>query len=329
MGFEGWRAAIAAGLVGAVVTGCGGGNYQGLATPVMAPTTAPGTAPGSAVVSGTLEEFTSGNPLSGFLVTVGTLPNAANCLLSQTASANPCGVVASTIETATTGATGTFSVPNLPLGTYMITISNGTNAYATLHRTFAVTAGSNALGIVKIAQLSADEQALFADVNRQRATVSFPVSFANLTVDEYAEEQARAEVAAIVAGTSTFGDATETAFGNNISGEPGDMYGWSSVSALSPLPGDYLSADNSWFTEKSLCPNGGNWQTCPFSDSTGHYINLSNTDDVWIGFAESSTSFDYRSGGTDNGQEYAYAAFTPANQSGAEPAAIRRGVGPK
>lgn len=326
MSFEGWRATVMAGLVASVLTGCGGGNYQGLAAPFVAPTTTPGTlatAPGTAVLSGTLTEFTSGSPLSGFVVTVGTLPNAANCLLSQSASANPCAVVASTIEIATTGATGTFNVPNLPVGTYMVTISNGTNAYATLHRTFAVAAGSNTLGTVKVALLSADEQALVADVNRQRASVSFPLSFANLTVDEYAEEQARAEVASIVAGTSVFGDATESAFGNNISAQPGDMYGWSSVSALSPLAGDYIGADNSWFGEKPLCTNG-NWQTCAFSDATGHYVNLSNTDDVWIGFAESSTSFDYQSRGTNFGQEYAYAAFTPANQSGAEPASIRR-----
>jgi hypothetical protein len=324
MGFEGWRAAVTAGLVASVVTGCGGGNYQGLAAPFVAPTTAPGAlgiAPGTAVLSGTLAEFASGTPLSGFVVTVGTLPNAAGCLLSQSASANPCAVVASTIEIATTSATGTFSVPNLPVGTYMVTISNGTNAYATLHRTFAVAAGSNTLGTVKVAALSADEQALVADVNRQRAAVSVPLSFANLTVDEYAEEQARAEVASIVAGTSAFGDATESAFGNLISASPGDMYGWASVSALSPVAGDYVGADNSWFGEKPLCGAGGNWQTCAFSDATGHYINLSNTDDVWIGFAESSTSFNYQNAGT---QEYAYAAFTPADQSGAAPASIHR-----
>jgi hypothetical protein len=319
MKFEGLQAALPAALLAAVLVGCNGG-YQGLAAPNASATTQ-ATLPGTAALTGIVDEFASGTPLAGFTVTVGTLPNAATCLLAQTATANPCGVVASTVATATTNATGAFTVSNLPYGTYMVTIGNGTSGYATLHRSVIIVAGTDSLGTVNVAQLSADEQALFVDVNHQRATVSVPGSFGNLTVDEYAEEQARAEVASIVAGTSTFGDATETAFGDNISAEPGDIYGWSSVSALSTARSDYLNVDQSaWFGEKTLCP-GGNWQTCPFSDSTGHYINLSNTDDVWVGFAESSTSFNYQNAGTNY---YAYAAFTPANQTGSAPNSVYR-----
>jgi hypothetical protein len=38
--------------------------------------------------------------------------------------------------------------------------------------------------------------------------------------------------------------------------------------------------------EKANCPSG-NWQTCTFASNTGHYINISNTDTVWVGVGES------------------------------------------
>ena len=90
----------------------------------------------------------------------------------------------------------------------MFTIGNGAT-YATLHRFLIVTAGPNDAGTLKVAALSADERAWLADLNMQRATVSAPLSFANLSIDEYAEEQARAEVASIIAGTNLYSDATE------------------------------------------------------------------------------------------------------------------------
>ncbi len=185
-------------------------------------------------------------------------------------------------------------------------IGNG-STYATLHRTITVAAGGLALGTVKIAALSADEQAWLADVNNQRATVSVPVSFSNLVVDEYAEEQARAEVAAIVSGTQPFGDPTENLYIGYYGASPGVV--WSDAggaAALVAAASSYLTADSAWMGEKSNCPNG-NWQTCAYLENTGHYMNISSTGDVWVGLGESATSFNYLS----YGNEWAYVLILP------------------
>jgi hypothetical protein len=145
------------------------------------------------------------------------------------------------------------------------------------------------------------------------------MSFSNLVVDEYAEEQARAEVAAIAAGTDPYGDATEALFDNAYVSEPGAMYGAGSVADLVGSAGAYLAADAAWMAEKANCANG-NWQTCPFASNTGHYINISSTGDVWIGVGESSVSF----ADPPYGSEWAYAIIFPTNQQPTLPASAIR-----
>ncbi len=278
------------------------------AAPTASPTPAPTATPTPLAVTGTALEFTSGAPLAGFTVTVGALPNAATCLNGQSATSMPCGVVASPLPTVTTSASGAFSIAVPAAGSYMLTIGKDTT-YATLHRTISATISGLALGTVKIAALTTDEQAWLVDINHQRATVSVPTSFANLSIDEYAEEQARAEVAAIASGAQPYSDATESLFANNYAAEPGAMYGATGVAALIALPNLYLTADSAWMGEKANCP-GGNWQTCPNLETTGHYINLSNTANVWIGVGESNASFNYLNEGLG---EWAYAAIPILN----------------
>jgi hypothetical protein len=186
----------------------------------------------------------------------------------------------------------------------MLTIGKD-STYATLHRTFNT---NGTLGTLKVAALSADEQAWLSDVNNQRVTVSDPASYPNLVVDEYAEEQARAEVAAIVSGAQPYGDATELMFGNLMLDEPGSMYGFRSVADLVSSAGDYLQADANWMSEKSNCSNG-DWETCTLAENTGHYINISAPDDVWIGMGESAESYVDGS----YGNEWAYAMLMPAD----------------
>jgi len=298
----------------------GGGTVAPIVDPANGSTSAPTAAPTATPtatalgVSGTAQEFTSGAALSGFTVTLGAVPNAATCLNGESAGSMPCGVPASPLPTVTTSATGTFTIAAPSPGTYMLTIGKDTT-YATLHRTVTITAGTPlVLGTVKIAALTADEQAWVADVNNQRATVSAPVSFANLAVDEYAEEQARAEVAAIVSGAQPYGDATEGIFLGYYLGSPGAMYGGGSVAALVGTPSAYLDADQLWMAEKANCPSG--WQLCTFAANTGHYINISSTGDVWLGLAESNSSYN----DPPYGSEWAYAIIFPANDGVALPA---------
>ncbi len=308
----------------AVLAACGGGGSGstsgGSVLPTTSPTTTPTTTPTATpnTISGTAVEFVSSAPLSGFTVTVGGVPAASTCLASQTASTNACGVPAGATATTTTSSTGTFSVTVPTTGTYMVTIGKDTT-YATLHRTVAVAPGANALGSVKIAALSTDEQNWLVDVNNQRATVSYPASFANLQVDEYAEEQARLWAANVVAGTTPYSDAGYATYQAAYAANPGAINGAAGTLSLGGAASQYLIADQLWMYEKNNCPSG-NWQTCTFAGNTGHYINISNTNTVWIGLGESSNSGNIAGFGT----HWAYDLMLIEDVSSAGPAAKAR-----
>ena len=203
----------------------------------------------------------------------------------------------------------------------MLTIAKD-GTYATLHRT--VTSASPALGTMKITALSADEQAWLTDANSLRATVATPTSYANLTVDEYAEEQARAWAAGIVAGTVTYSDAAYAPFQAAYSANPGAMYSVAGVLSIVPnvsafpvtygsaasgtvvlpagTPG-FKSSDAAWmYGDKNNCVAPYTWNnaaSCSAS-TAGHYVNLSNTKDVWVGLGESAT------GDPTRANQYAY-----------------------
>ena len=294
-----------------------------MAPPVSSPTSTPTVAPTATTVSGTVVDYATGAGLSGATVTVGSLPNASTCNEAQTQSLNVCGTPAAPAQTAMTASNGTFTINNVTAGAHMLTVANGAG-YATLHAQIAVASGANALGTFKITALSSDEQHWLADVNAQRATVSSPTSFANLAVDEYAEEQARKWAADVVSGATTYGDAGYAPYQTAYGQQPGAMYGASGVLALVGNAGAYLQADTNWMSEKANCPNG-DWQTCTFADNTGHYMNLSNTVDVWVGLGESANAFNY----STYGAEWAYNVMIIMNVNGPAPAGyVRATAGP-
>jgi len=200
----------------------------------------------------------------------------------------------------------------------MLTISNGPT-YATLHRSITVASSGLALGTVKVAALSADEQAWLTDVNNQRATVSVPVSFSNLVVDEYAEEQARLWAVNVLSGVTAFGDAGYAPYQTAYSSAAGSVYGAAAVISLNLLgqPSAFVGADNSWMSEKANCPSG-NWQTCTYAENTGHYINISNTDTVWIGLGESWNV-------ANPASAYSYYDLMLIEVAGTSPASRKRG----
>jgi hypothetical protein len=270
----------------------GGGGAGATIVPTATSTPASGTTASSLSVSGSVVELVSGAALAGFTVTVGQVPPAATCLNGESNASMPCGIPAAPATTAATGGNGSFTIAVPSAGTYMLTIGKDTT-YATIHRTIAVTASGLTLGTLKVAALSSDEQAWLIDVNTQRATVSYPTSFSNLTVDEYAEEQARQWASDVLAGKTIYGDAGygpyQSAYGSSL----GSLY--AAAGTLSQNIAGQTSAfklsDNVWMSEKSNCP-GGNWQTCTYSPTTGHYINISNTQMVWLGLGEAWNTAD-------------------------------------
>ena len=260
-----------------------------IATPMPTNTPAATPTPTTQNLSGSVADFTSGSALSGFTVSLGMIPSASTCLAAQTATSMPCGSPASVIASAVTDTTGAFSVAVPNAGSYMVTIGKD-GTYATLHRTISISGGMTALGTAKLLAISAAEQSWLADANNQRATVSVPTSYGNMLVDEYAEEQAHAWAAAISAGQAAPGDAGYAPYQSAYGASPGSMYSAGGVLAVSGNQNAYASIDAGWMAEKSNCPNG-NWATCTRAANTGHYINLSNTNTVWVGLGYSPNGF--------------------------------------
>lgn len=296
--------------------GGGGGGGGSAVTPGGGGTITPTPTPSPAtIITGTVTDITSSAPLAGFTVTVGTAPAAGSCNGTQTQTINACAQVAAVGGTATTASDGTFSV-TVPAGTYMVTIGKDVT-YATLHRTYTATAGASVLGSVKLTAINTTLQAWLADVNSQRATVSVPASFANMTVDEYAQEQAVKWSSAVALGTTVYGDAQYAPYQAAYAANPGAMYAAAGVLAVQSPPnpgagfaGESLeTVDTGWMSEKNSSAGpggttvgcgaqGGNWQTCYAANPpgsaglpyVGHYYNISNTQDVFVGLGTTTTN---------------------------------------
>jgi hypothetical protein len=203
----------------------------------------------------------------------------------------------------------------------MLTIGKD-GSYATLHARLTLAAGPNPLGTFRLTALDASRQAWLTEVNSKRATISTPASFSNLVVDEYAQEQADRWASDATSGAVAFSDAGYAPYQTAYGASPGAMYAAGGVLDESGAPAtafDYSSADDAWFAEKANCSNG-NWQTCPFSGTTGHYINLSNTQDVWVGLGLSPSS-------AANGT-YFYDIMIIQDNSATGPASFRRATAP-
>ena len=294
----------------AILTACGGGGSatsSSVMPSVSVSTPTPVSTTPTQSITGNLVEYVSGVPLGAFTVTVGTLPNRSTCNGAQTQTLNACGQPALVMGTTTTGPDGTFTLTGVAAGTYMLTVGKDTT-YATLHRSLTVSSGTTTVGAMKITALSSDEQAWLKDMNNQRSTVSVPTSFGNLAVDEYAEEQARQWSSDIVSGKTVPGDPGLTPYEDAYRASTGSIYAITHVGDLIGSPSGYILADMAWMNEKANCPNG-NWETCVFAPNTGHYKDVSNVIDVWVGLGESSTSFLF---GTF-GSEWAYDALIIEN----------------
>jgi len=297
----------------AMLTACGGGGGSGTGLPPGGRGATP--TPPIYMVAGAITDTNSGGPLAGATVTIGPVPNNATCNAAQTDALNVCGTPGAPLATTTTTSTGTYILTLASAGTYMVAVF--ANGHATLHRTIVVNGATSVL--CSITRLTADEIAWLADFNNKRATISFPHSFPNLKVDEYAERQARRWAADVAAGITKYGDAGYAPYGAAYVASPGAMYVVGGILDLVPPPGgQWLTADNGWFAEKANCPNG-NWQMCTFAENTGHYIEASNTSDVWVGLGASLTSFNY----PPFGQQYAYNVMIIGNNAGPGPPSNR------
>lgn len=271
------------------LAGCsGGGGAIGsvpsaaavAATPIPAPTATP--QPTS--VYGSLKDLSLGTGLAGATVTIGYLPDAS-C-----AGWAGCGHPVGPTVTTTADVFGGFVLPNVGDGKLFLVASLDPSPlevqrYAILHRMVTVSSTTRDLGDMFVTKLSDDEANWALLVNKERATISHP-PIAPVVVDEYAEESARAEAAAVFAYRYPYADSTELIYmeqyATRSDAPPVRVGGVAAVSS------SYQQAQDEFFAERTRCPNG-DWTTCPFRGDTAHYINLSQATAVWIGLAETGT----------------------------------------
>jgi hypothetical protein len=271
--------------------GGGGGGASSSVTPgggaTPTPTPVPTATPATVSLSGTVRDFVSSAPLGGMTVSVGGVPAAASCFAGQSNAVQPCALPASPTVT-TTAADGSFTLSGLSSGTVLVTVGPADGSYATLHRTFALVAGANTLA-VKLTALPSSYRSWLADLNAQRVNVATPSSYGNLVVDEYAQEQAQKWADDVASGATAYGDAGYAAYQSAYAAQPGALYAASGVLAVTGpgFPQGVITTDDGWMSEKSNCP-GGDWSTCAFGPTTGHYVNLANKRDVFVGLGESA-----------------------------------------
>ena len=253
------------------------------ATPTPTPTPKPTPTPAPAAFTGQVVDLASGSPIAGATVTIGTQPSGSTCT-----GYVQCGIPLAPTFTATTAADGSFSIP-VTAGAYMIVVANGSR-YAALHRTITETPAGLAYGAVKLAALTTDEQGMLAALNSDRATFAYPATGA-VVIDEDAEEAARAWTTANAAGTQPPADPG-SAFLIPYNSRSGVINGgWGSAWSSGLTWQSVLGTSTGWFSEKSNCPNNGDWRTCVLNPDgpigNGHYVILAQDSVVWVGVSES------------------------------------------
>jgi len=227
---------------------------------------AKGQSSNSTTVSGTVLELGTGVPIAGAIVTVGSLPDVNTCVGYE-----GCGHPVGTLHTAKSNSHGIFTIKGASIGEVFLQISK--SGFAVLHARIALHDTANQLGSKRIAALRPDEIQAIDLLNHYRTTVSKPRTLGNLVVDEYALEYIRKFEDEIQEGKLSYGDPVYSAPADgNFGFETGGIEAGSQNSPKGEMEG--------YFGEKQFCPNG-NWKTCPYSETTGHYIQGSDSNDVW------------------------------------------------
>ncbi len=325
--------AIAVATLALAACGGGGGGSSSIptggptATPTLAPATptptpSPTAAPAKHAVTGTLTDYVAKTAIAGATVTLGALPSGACQGWAG------CGSPAAPTVTTTTATDGTFSFGAVANGTYFLTIAldaapTTNQTYTILHRSITVNGATLALGSVNISQLSSDESAWLKQLNIDRAAVSYPAT-GPVVIDEYDQEAARAEAAAVAANTYPYTDATELVFMGQAAAQPGSFGAGGGVADGNVGPGQWNQAESAFFAEKANCPNG-DWRSCVFASITGHYIYLSQDSAVWVGIGESASAAVAGSGFPGL---YAYSGIITQQGSSARTASTVRRLAP-
>jgi uncharacterized protein YkwD len=245
------------------------------------------SAPGYSVIAPGVAA-TPGSPIAGADVYVGP-----ELVLGAIAPATaPTGVMH-----AVTAANGSFTIGGLTPGTYALTIFAPAPHTAVLHQDLVVSA-SSASGTYFLTAPTTTETAWFAQQTLDRA--AFDV--APLVLDESALEAAR-YWASFMARNDYFGHCIPES--SCVAGDttpPPASYGPQDVNPQARFTyfhgfsggneGENIAAgyatwqavDQAFMAEQSACP-GDTATGCPFTDATGHFLNIIDANYAWTGVA--------------------------------------------
>jgi hypothetical protein len=237
-------------------------------------------------VAGTAIDDTTGRPIAGAVVYV-----SGETVI---AGATPPAATATPWPSATTAADGSFDVKNVPPSSWTASfayVGAGypiyTNAqwieifpadgHAAFHALRSIaTAGTTTLGNIAIALPSAADSAWLKQIESDRATLGVPPVQSPLVFDSVTLQTAR-----YWAGQMQSGDF----FAHTCPAAPTTcIQFWLYETQHGSVPsaqniseqgsnGSWQAAEGAFMAETANCP-GGNWQTCAYTETTGHYINI-------------------------------------------------------
>ncbi len=254
--------------------------------PTNAPPTGPAAGPGI-TLTGSVVAKENESAIAG-----------ATVVMSHTVivGATPPAAAPSDGAIATTTSVGSYSLALLAQGSYpsRFYLEVFSPGKPTEHAILTVAgAGANAAPMVGLTSLSSDEAAWLALVNADRAKWSAPP----LVFDETAEEVARLWAAFLATGhyehtcaPSDVGCPDKAAYEAAAHADYPSL--GENIGANAP-PGSYADTEAQFMSESANCPQPVNVATCPYTETTGHFLNIVNTTATWVGLAEALNGKSY------------------------------------
>jgi hypothetical protein len=162
------------------------------------------------------------------------------------------------------------------------------DGHVAYHGLWSVPQASIGLGTIALIVPTRHERAWLAILNRDRASVGVPSRKAPLVFDDIALLAAR-RWARYMARNGWYGHGCPSSgtYAPCISTWEWEVrnHGYPSAQNIVYRFGSWVEAQRAFMAGKLHCPGRGDWQTCAYSEETGHYINAMAAG-TWVGLAE-------------------------------------------
>jgi hypothetical protein len=292
--------------VAAALASCGGGGGSTPAAPPVVLPSAPAatstpTQTSQPDVAGIAVDEATGRPIAG----AGVYVSGGTVI----AGATPPAPAASPWPSTTTAADGSFDVKNVATSSWTASFAYAgagypvyTNAqwieifpvdgHAAFHAIRSVAAaGTTTLGSIAIALPSSADITWLNQINSDRATLGVPAVTSPLIFDSITLQTARYWAVQMESGDF---------FAHTCPAEPTTCVAfWLYETQRGSVPsaqniseqgsnGSWQAAEAAFMAETANCPSS-DWQTCPYTETTGHYINIMEAAN-WAGVGSAQTA---------------------------------------